>query len=111
MLSNATVSVVSTTTTTDNDGNSSDSTSTATLEWALVAPRSSTERADPRSPAVITAATLYAPFDTAIDSTDTVTIAGHSAAMNGTWRVEGMPGPWSLGDWKPGLEVALRRAS
>lgn len=110
MLSNATVTVVSTTTTTDDYGNSTTTTSEATLEWALIAPRSSDERTDPHSPAVITGAALYAPFETVIDSDDTVVVADHSPAMNGTWQVEGDPGAWSLNDWRPGVEIALRRA-
>lgn len=110
MMSNATVTVTSTTTTTDDDGNSTTGTATTVLDWALIAPRSSAERTDPHAPAVITGATLYAPFGTAIDSDDTITVADHSAAMDGVWQVEGMPGSWSLNSWQPGLEVALKRA-
>lgn len=109
-LSNATVTVVSTTTTTDDNGDSTTTTTQAVLEWALIAPRSSTERTDPHSPAVITGAALYAPFDTVIDSDDTVIVADHSPAMNGTWQVEGDPGAWSLNSWQPGTEIALKRA-
>lgn len=109
-MNNATVTVTSTTTTTDDNGDSTTTTATAVLEWALIAPRTSAERTDPHAPAVITAATLYAPYDTAINSDDTVTVADHSAAMNGVWQVEGLPGAWGLDGWKPGLEVALRRA-
>lgn len=110
MMSNATVTVTSTTTTTDDHGDSTTATSTATLDWALIAPRSSAERTDPHSPAVITGAMLYAPYGTAIDSDDTVTIADHSAAMDGVWQVEGEPGAWSLNSWQPGLEIAIKRA-
>lgn len=110
MLSNATVTVVSTTTTTDDNGDSTTTKTEAVLEWALIAPRSSAERSDPHAPAVITGAALYAPFDTAIDSDDAVVVANHSPAMNGTWQVEGDPGAWSLNEWRPGVEIALKRA-
>lgn len=109
-MNNATVTLVSTTTTTDSHGDGTTETTSTTLAWALIAPRSSSERTDPHAPAVITAATLYAPYDTAIDSDDTVVVADHSPAMNGTWQVEGLPGAWGMDGWKPGLEVALTRA-
>jgi hypothetical protein len=108
-MSNATVTVVSTRTTVDSHGNGTTTSSSKTLDWALIAPRSSSERTDPHAPAVITAAALYAPFDTAIDADDTIVVADHSPAMNGAWQVEGMPGAWSMGGWQPGLEVALTR--
>lgn len=109
-MSNATVTVVSTVTTIDRHGDGTATTSSKVLDWALIAPRSSAERTDPHAPAVITAAALYAPFDTAIDVDDTIVVADHSPAMNGAWQVEGMPGAWSMNDWQPGLEVALTRA-
>jgi hypothetical protein len=109
-MSNATVTVVSTTTTTDDYGNSTTDTIEKTLDWALISPRSSAERSDPHSPAVITGAALYAPFDTAIDADDTLIVANHSPAMDGTWQVDGMAGAWSLNEWKAGVEVALKRA-
>jgi head-tail adaptor len=110
MMSNATVTVVSTTTTTDDNGDSTTSTTQTQLAWALIAPRSSTERSDPHAPAVITGAALYAPFTTVIDSNDTLIVANHSPAMNGTWQVDGEPGAWSLNEWQAGVEVALKRA-
>lgn len=111
MLSNCTVVVRSVTTTTDPLGNTTTETSESTLDWALIAPRSSTERVDPRSPAVVTAASIYGPFGTALNSDDVLVVSGHSPSMDGEWQVEGMPGDWSLGGWKPGLEVAVKRAS
>lgn len=111
MLSNATVTVRSVTTTDDGLGNTTETPSTTVLEWALVSPRASTERVDQRSPAVITAATIYGPFATPIDADDLLIVADHSPSMDGTWQVEGRPGDWSLGDWRPGFEVAVRRAS
>lgn len=108
-FSNCTASVTSVTTTTDTHGDSTTTEETATLEWALIAPRASSERVDPHAPAVITAATLYGPYDTVIRADDTVTITDHSAAMDGVWQIEGLPGAWGMGGWKPGLEVALSR--
>jgi hypothetical protein len=113
VIGNATVTVVSVTTTVDADGNSTTTQTESTLEWAAVAPRASTERPHPRAPAVITAASLYAPYATVIDPDDTVRIADHSPAVDGDWQVEGKPGPWAspFSDWRPGIEVALKRAS
>jgi hypothetical protein len=109
-LSNC-VAVIRTTTTTEDDyGNSTTEAAEVTLDWALIAPRSSDERVDPRSPAVITAATLYGPFGAGPDADDTVVISGHSPSMNGTWQVEGHSGEWSLNGWEPGFEVALSRS-
>lgn len=110
MLSNATVSVVSVTTTDDGLGNTSEVTVETVLEWALVAPRSSSERQDPRSPAVVTAASVYGPFGTDLDSDDLIVIADHSPTFDGVWQVDGLPGQWSLGGWAPGFEVAVKRA-
>ena len=109
MLSNASVSLIQVTTTTDDLGDSTTETVETVLEWALVAPRSSTERVDPRSPAVLTAATIYAPFGTPLDADDLLVVFGHSPSMDGEWQVEGMPGDWSLGGWQAGLEVAVKR--
>lgn len=111
VLSNATVTVVSTVTTTDTHGDGETASSTRTLAWALIAPRASDERSDPHEPGVISAATLYAPFSTAIDSDDTIVVCNHSPSMDGTWLVQGIPGAWSMNGWKPGLEVALKRAN
>lgn len=109
-LSNATVTIRSTSTTADDGlGNTTTATVETVLAWALIAPRSSDERSDSRSPAVISAATLYGPFDAAIDADDRILVADHSPAMDGEWQIEGRPGSWSLGGWRPGLEVALKR--
>lgn len=111
MVGNATVAVVSVTTTTDPDGNDTTIESVTQLEWAAVAPRSSTERTDFSAPAVITDAALYAPAAAAIDADDTVRVSNHSPAMDGDWQIAGMPGVWSspFSEWRPGLEVALKR--
>lgn len=108
-LSNCTVVVRSVVTTTDDLGDGTTETDETTLDWALVAPRSSTERTDPRSPAVITAASIYGPFATPLNADDVLVVSGHSPSMDGEWQVDGMPGDWSLGGWKPGFEVAVKR--
>ena len=110
MLANCTASVRAVTTDTDDNGDSTTSVVDTELAWALVAPRTSSERVDPRSPAVVTAATLYGPFGTAINADDLVVISGHSPTFDGVWQVEGMPGQWSLSGWEAGFEVALTRA-
>ena len=109
MLSNCTVTVRSVATTTDDLGNSTTSATTSTLEWALFTPRSSSERTDPRIPAVISAATIYGPFGTALDADDVLVVSGHSPSADGEWQVEGMPGDWSLNGWEAGFEVAVKR--
>lgn len=111
MLSNASVSLISVETTTDDLGNSTTETVETVLDWALVAPRSSSERTDPREPAVITAATIYGPFATPIDADDLLVVFDHSPSMDGEWQAEGRSGDWSLGDWRPGFEVAVIRAN
>jgi len=110
-LSNCTVVVRSVTTTTDKYGDETVSSSDTTLDWALIAPRSSSERTDPRSPAVITAATIYGPFGQSFNSDALLIVSNHSPSMNGEWQVEGMPGDWSVGGWEAGFEVAVKRAS
>lgn len=110
MLANCTVLQRTTTTTTDDLGDSTTVTTEAAWEWALIAPRSSTERTDPRTPAVISAATLYGPFGMAVDSDDVLIVSGHSPSMDGEWEVDGRAGDWSLNGWNPGLEVAVKRA-
>lgn len=110
-LSNCSVIVRSVVTTDDGLGNTTETVTDAALAWALVSPRSSSERTDPRSPAVITAATIYGPFATPINADDILIVSDHSPSMDGTWQVEGRSGDWSLGDWRPGFEVAVKRAS
>lgn len=111
MPGNCTVVQRSVTTTTDQYGDTVTVTSDATWEWAILAPRSSTERVEPHSPAVITAATLYGP-SRAIDSDDLLIVSNHSPAMDGEWQVDGIPGDWKspYTEWHPGIEVAVKRA-
>lgn len=108
-LSNATVTIRRVTTTDNGLGDTESTTADTVLDWALFTPRSSSERVDPRSPAVITAATIYGPFGTALDANDLILVAGHSTAADGSWQVEGMPGQWKLNTWEPGFEVAVKR--
>jgi len=111
MLSNCAAIVRSVTTTTDANGDSSTTTSDTTLAWALIAPRSSSERADSRAPAVLTAATIYGPFGATVNADDLFIVSGHSSSMDGTWLVEGRSGDWSLGTTRFGFECAVKRAS
>lgn len=112
MPGNANVSLIEVDATTDAYGDTTYETFETVLEWAIIAPRSSIERVEPHSPAVITAATVYGPGGTAINSDDLIVISGHSPAMDGTWQVEGIPGDWKspFTDWHPGIEVAVKRA-
>lgn len=111
MLANCTAVLRSSATTTDEYGDSSSTTSDTTLAWALIAPRASSERVDSRSPAVLTAATIYGPFGTPINADDLFVVSGHSPSMDGTWLVEGRSGDWSLGSTEFGFECAVKRAS
>lgn len=109
MLSNATVTIRSVVTTDDGLGNTTEETTETVLEWALVAPRTSAERSDPRAPAVVSAASVYGPFGTELDADDLIVIADHSPTFDGVWQVDGLPGQWSLAGWAPGFEVAVKR--
>jgi hypothetical protein len=105
-----TLTILSTVTTRDDYGN--ESTDETEVSWGpcALAPRSSDERVDPHSPAVVTALTAYGPAAD-LDADDTVRIdAGFYA---GIWQVEGIPGDWKspFTGWHPGLEVALKRAT
>lgn len=111
MLSNCSVTVRSVTTMTDDVGDKTTTSADVVLAWALISPRSSTERFDQRSPAVVTAASVYGPFGASLNSDDLLIVTNHSPSMDGIWQVEGMPGHWSLGSWRPGFEVAVKRAS
>jgi hypothetical protein len=75
-----------------------------------LAPRTSTERADNRTPAVVTALTIYGPQPGPTSGARVVIPSGTYA---GTWEVEGIPGEWTspFTGWAPGVEVAVKRAS
>lgn len=112
MTSNATVTQRTVTTTVDEYGDATVVTADTVWAWGIIAPRTSVERVEPHSPAVVTAATIYGPGGTAIDSDDLLIVSGHSPTMDGTWQVEGIPGDWKspYTDWHPGIEVAVKRA-
>lgn len=110
MLSNCTVTVRSVTTVRDDLGDETTTFVDSVLEWALIAPRATSERSDNRTPAVVSAASIYGPFGTALGADDVLIVAGHSPSMDGEWQVDGVPGDWSLGGWRPGFEVAVKRA-
>jgi hypothetical protein len=81
-------------------------------EWGpcAVAPRTSSDREDSRTPAVVTGLTIYGPARSFAATTQVVIPSG---AYAGTWDVEGIPGVWSspFTGWAPGVEVAVVRAS
>ncbi len=103
MIGNATVVIRSTVTTTDQYGD--ESTSVTEIPWGpcVVAPRSSSENADPTSPAVIVGLTVYGPT-VALNSDDTLVIDGV------VYEVDGIPGVWQS-PFTPGMEVAVKRAA
>ena len=82
------------------------------VSWGpcAIAPRSSTEREDSRTPAVVTGLTIYGPAASFTANSQVVIPSGPYA---GTWDVEGIPGVWSspFTGWAPGVEVAVTRAS
>lgn len=98
------VTLRSTVTTTDSDGNST--TVPTEIEWGpcAVAPRSSVERVDPRSPAVLTGKTVYGPV-VDMDADDQLVINGV------VYDIDGEPGEWinPMTGWVAGLEVAIKR--
>lgn len=99
------VTLVTVTTTDDGLGNTTETTAETTYDRVRFAPRSSSERTDPRSPAVITAASLYRRGEFPAATADRIVIAGESDLIDGTWQVEGEPGYWGRG-----TEVAIKRA-
>jgi hypothetical protein len=107
MFRDITITVTSVTVTDDGLGNTTETTTNATVPGVLFAPRSSSERTDSRTPAVITGGTIYkrGPGLT-VDANDRITISGVSPMIDGTWQVEGEPGYWGAG-----TEVAVVRAT
>jgi len=86
----------------DGLGNTTETTTETTVTGCLLAPRSSSERTDPRAPAVITGATLYLP------ATATPPVPADYFRIDGTrWDVEGEAGVWP----GRGIEVAVKRVS
>ncbi len=101
-----TVTLHSVITTTDDLGDTTTMETSAAYDRVRFAPRSSSERTDPRAPAIITGATLYRRDTFPADSDDTIVIAGQDPMIDGTWQVEGQPGYWGRG-----AEVAIKRAA
>lgn len=107
MLGNATVTVVSTTTDTDPDGNKTTVQTRTDVPGCAFAPRSSNERADARTPAVITGGTVYMPAGSVLDADDGIEVDGV------LYAVEGDPGKWvsPFTGRDFGLEVAVKKWS
>jgi hypothetical protein len=101
------VTVLSSTETVDKYGDTDAAAATSSL-WGpcAVAPRTTAERVDSRSPAVITGLTVYGPRVT-LKASDRLVINGD------TYEIDGIPGDWSspFTGWQPGIEVAVVRAS
>jgi hypothetical protein len=107
MFQDITITVVSVTTTRDDYGDETNTQTTATVAGCLFAPRSSTERSNTRSPAVISGGTIYKPGPgLVVNADDKITISGVSPMIDGTWSVEGEPGYWGVG-----TEVAVTRGT
>lgn len=100
-----TVTLESTTTTTDDYGDSTSSTTTRRYDRVRFVPRSSSERADQRAPAVITAASLLRRGEFPVNPSDAIVISGQHPHIDGRWQVEG-----EVGQWASGVEVAIMRA-
>lgn len=109
MPSNATVVQRSITATKDAYGDVMTVPVESTWEWALIAPRTSTERAEPHAPAVVIAATIYGPGGKAIGPDDLLIVSGHSPSLDGEWQVEGIAGDWKYAGAQLGVEVAVKR--
>jgi hypothetical protein len=94
----------------DKYGDATGSSSDASWGPCGIAPRTSAERSDSRSPAVVTGLTIYGPAATIAADAQVVIPSG---PYSGTWDVEGIPGVWQspFTGWAPGIEVAVKRAS
>lgn len=99
-----TVTLVSTTQTTDDLGNVTETSTSTTYDKVRFAPRSSSERTDSRSPAVITGATVYRRGEFPAKAADRIVISAQNPLIDGTWQVEGDSGYWGAG-----VEVAIKR--
>lgn len=99
MQDHITVDHVAVTITRDKLGNETREEWPAGQVCVLFAPRSSTERPDPSTPAVITGATLYGPPGWVVGTDDYFLVNGER------WAVEGEAGGWG----SMGTEVAITR--
>lgn len=105
------VVVVSSESTDDDYGNSTTTETRTLVRRVLYAPRSSNERVDPRSPAVLTAASLYFLDGVTLDADDSIEITEVHPLVDGVYEVDGRPGYWGrIGDVE-GVEVAVNRVS
>jgi len=96
-----TVQLVTVTTTTDKYGDSTETETSQDVEQCLFAPRTSTERDDPRQPAVITGGTLYMPYGAPVPGPNDYLVTPDGRK----WAVDGEAGVWGTA----GIEVALKR--
>ena len=100
-----TVTLVDVTVTGDDGlGNTTETTTTTDYPNVRFAPRSSTERTDPRQPAVVTGAQLVRRGEFPADAADRIVITDQHPQIDGTWQVEG-----EVGRWASGVEVAIQR--
>ena len=105
MLGNAPVQHIAGTRTTDQYGDTTETKANPVdVSGAAFAPRASTERTDPRAPAVLSGGSLYLTVDS-ISPLDQFLVNGE------LYEVEGEPGRWvSPFDGRDfGYEVAIRR--
>jgi hypothetical protein len=99
-----TVTLDSDTATREDDGDTTHAPTSATYDQVRFAPRSSVERQNARTPAVITAASLYRRGEFPVKAQDTIRIVGQDPLVDGSWQVVG-----DVGRWASGVEVAVQR--
>lgn len=107
-----TVTVVSVVEDTDPYGDTATSTTLADYPGCLFAPRARSERANARTPAVISGGTVYVPAGVTVDADDLVVLPpgvhmdGSTVVYDGqVYAVDGEPGVWGLA----GMEIAVKR--
>lgn len=100
------VTVVAVTTADDGLGNTTETTTSTVYDRCRFAPRSSSERTDPRAPAVITGGSVTRRGEFPVGRRDRIVITNQHPLIDGTWQVEGDPGYWGVG-----VEVAVKRVS
>lgn len=103
-----TVTIISRAATRDKYGDETVTTTQTVVPRVLFAARGSQERASMTQPTVYQAAALYflagLPDGVTLDSDDTITVAGVSPLVDGTYEVQGIPGYWG-----GPVEVAVTR--
>lgn len=100
------VTLVTVTAVEDEFGDVTTTESSTTYDRVRFAPRSSSERTDSRSPAVITGAALYRRGEFPVTSAARIEIVDQHPMIDGTWQVDGQGGYWGAG-----VEVAIKRAT